>query len=269
MATRRVLVDLLAAAAAAGFPSTDLHVLGGLDAARRVSSGEHFDLVFLAADSLHRLAVAGHVNPGTVTPLFLSHVAVAIGATEDATGQPRATLIEDAASVRRAMLAADSIGYSTGPSGTGLVRMIHEWGLFGTLSTRLVQAPSGIPVAQLLAEKRVQLGFQQLSELIGEPGVRVLGVLPPECAIDTVFSGGVGSAATDAPLAARLLSFLSSGFTAAIKSTHGFDAPHGRSETRIGRAPGKAMPVDVRVVRAAPYHGTAPPTERSEGANGG
>jgi molybdate transport system substrate-binding protein len=228
MATRRVLVDLLRAATAAGFPPTELRSIGGVDAAQLVASGEPLDLVFLSADPLHRLASAGHVNPTTVTPLLVSHVAAAATATADVTARAGRAIIRDAADLRRMLLGAESIGYSTGPSGTGLLRMIDAWGLTGTLSARLVQAPAGIPVAKLLADNRVRLGFQQLSELVDQPDVQILGTLPPDCAIDTVFSGGVGSAATDASGASRLLSYLASDATTPIRSAHGFDVPGGK-----------------------------------------
>lgn len=225
MATRHVLVELLAAANTAGLPRVDLESAGGLDAAGRVAAGEALDLVFLADEALRRLASRGSVRPDSVTPLMLSQVAAAVRApTRDVPCPPGPTL-SDGADVRRALLAAERIGYSTGPSGTELVRMIEEWGLSGVLRSRLVQAPSGVPVARMLADGNVDLGFQQLSELTGQPEVRVLGVLPRDCAIDTVFSGAVARTAHDPALATAVLSFLASDAAAPIRAAHGFGMP--------------------------------------------
>lgn len=226
MATRHVLADLAAAAAQTGLPEVEIETVGGVDAAKRVAAGEQVDLVFLASDALSRLAADGHVDPATVRPLVLSQVAVAVpsGSTEPAV-RPEGAGFDDAAGVREALQAATRIGYSTGPSGTALVQMIDDWGLTASVGDRLVQARSGIPVAKLLADGEVDLGFQQLSELVGQSGVRILGVLPADCAIDTVFSSAVTTNAVDPAAALAVLDFMGSHAVAPIKLAHSFGVP--------------------------------------------
>jgi hypothetical protein len=80
--------------------------------------------------------------------------------------------------VRRAVLTAKTLGYSTGPSGVQLARQFERWGIAEQIKDRIVQAPPGVPVGQLVAEGRVELGFQQLSELMNLGGIEVLGPLP-------------------------------------------------------------------------------------------
>ena len=174
MATRLLLADLMAAADDAGLGHVEIESVGGVDAADRVAAGEEFDLVFLADGALAKLAAGGHV----------------------------------VAAVREAIREARKIGYSTGPSGTALVSMIEDWGLSAEVGDRLVQARPGIPVARLLADGDVDLGFQQLSELVGSPGVSVLGVLPQDCAMDTVFSGAIAATSSEPEGAAAILAFL-------------------------------------------------------------
>ncbi|MGI8392533.1 substrate-binding domain-containing protein [Leucobacter sp. W1038] len=226
MATRHVLADLAAASAQAGLPELEIESVGGVDAAKRVAAGESYDLVFLASDALARLAADGQVDPATVRPLVLSQVAVAVpsGSTEPAI-RPEGVAFTDADGVREALQAATRIGYSTGPSGTALVQMIDGWGLAGEVGDRLVQAHPGIPVAKLLADGEVDLGFQQLSELVGQPGVRILGVLPADCAIDTVFSSSVATTAADPAAAQAVLDFMGSDAAAQIKLAHSFGVP--------------------------------------------
>ena len=232
MATRRLFADLAAAAADAGLPPVDVESVGGVDAETRVATGEPVDLVFLAVGALRRLAEGGHVDPATVTPLVLSQTAVAVASRSTEPAAPPvsedgsvARAFADAAGVRDALCAASRIGYSTGPSGTALVGLIAEWGLTAELDDRLVQARPGVPVARALADGDVDLGFQQLSELVGAPGIRILGVLPADCAIDTVFAGAVARASADAPGAARVLDFLASADVAPIKRRHSFGIP--------------------------------------------
>ncbi|GAB3272679.1 molybdate ABC transporter substrate-binding protein [Sinomonas notoginsengisoli] len=223
MATRHVLADLNSAAVTAGLPAVEVESVGGVDAAKRVAAGEPFDLVFLADGALNRLADGGHVDADSVTPLVLSQVAAAVAShTDEPAARPEGTAFPDAEGLRAALKAASRVGYSTGPSGTALVRMIEGWGLTSELGDRLVQARPGVPVAKLLADGEVDLGFQQLSELVGQPGVRILGVLPPDCAIDTVFAGAVAAVADDRAAALEVLRFFASETAAPIVTAHSF-----------------------------------------------
>lgn len=235
MATRHVLAELNDAAVDAGHPRMEIESLGGVDAAKRVAAGERFDLVFLAMGALQKLAADGRVVAGSVTPLMLSQVAVAVPADSPGTAGPSGAAeadapaeysgglaFADAAGMRAALRGAGRIGYSTGPSGVALVKMVDDWGLDDELGERLIQAKPGIPVARSLAEGDVDLGFQQLSELVGQPGIRILGVLPPDCAIDTVFGGAVAATSSDADGARGVLGFLASVAAAPIVAAHSF-----------------------------------------------
>jgi molybdate transport system substrate-binding protein len=128
--------------------------------------------------------------------------------------------------LRAALQQAARIGYSTGPSGVALVKMIDGWGLTEELGQRMIQASPGIPVARSLAEGEVDLGFQQLSELVGQPGVRILGVLPSDCAIDTVFAGAVATTSGDRAGAREVLRFFTSEEAAPIVVAHSFTPAH-------------------------------------------
>lgn len=228
MATRALLADLATAAATtAGLPRVEIESVGGIDAARRVAAGEQLDLVVLASGALSELAGSGHVVPSSVTPLVLSQTAVAVRAplSRQATPPP-GPAFDDASGVRAALRDAGRIGYSTGPSGTELLRRIEQWGMADEVRDRLIQARPGMPVARLVADGEVDVGFQQLSEMVGQAGVRILGVLPPDCAIDTVFSGGVAVTSTAPAASAAVLEFFASEAALPFKAAHSFsDAP--------------------------------------------
>ncbi len=226
MATRHLLGDLASASASAGLPPVQVESVGGVDAAQRVAAGEPFDLVFLAADALTELAAGGHVEAASVTPLVLSQVAVAVPAdTREPAWHDGGAAFTSADGVRAALCSSDHIGYSTGPSGIALLQTIREWDLMDAVGERLIQARPGVPVARLLADGEVDLGFQQLSELVGQPAIRILGVLPGDCAIETEFGGAVASAAPDPGLAHRVLEFFTSERVDPIKSRHSFSVP--------------------------------------------
>jgi molybdate transport system substrate-binding protein len=218
MATRQVLAQLAEHAAQAGGPAVAFTSVGGVDAAKRVAngslSGERFDLVCLASDALDKLLAAGHAQ-GPRVDLVRSAMAVAVRLNaDDHAARPD---IATEAALRQAVAAAATVGYSTGPSGNHLLALIERWGLSSALAGRLVQAPPGVPVAQLVARGEAELGFQQLPELAGQPGIHVLGTLPGAAAQVTTFSLALGAGTPHAEAARRLLALFNDDAAAAIK----------------------------------------------------
>ncbi len=204
MATRRLLTELASAYAAQTGHAVHFESVGGVDAAKRVQAGEAFDLVVLASDAIERLCQTGQALPGSRVDLVRSAVAVAVRA-----GAPLPPLGDEAA-VRETVAAARSIGFSTGPSGVHLLALFERWGLAQALRERLVQAPAGVPVAGLVAGGEVEIGFQQLSELMNQPGVVVAGLLPSEIQFVTTFSAAVCKTCIQAEAVRELCRFMTS-----------------------------------------------------------
>lgn len=218
MATRQVLADLVAAWQEQGGEPVQIESVGGVDAAQRVQSGEEaFDVVFLASNAIDKLQVAGRVVAGSKVDLVLSSTAVAVPAAAE---QPD---IGSEEAVRAAVLAAPSIGYSTGPSGVALQKLFERWGIADEIKSRIVQARPGVPVGSMIASGEVALGFQQLSELIHVEGIRIVGGLPAAIAIDTVFSAGVVTGSAHADAVQRLLAFMASPEAEAAKRRQGME----------------------------------------------
>jgi molybdate transport system substrate-binding protein len=217
MATRQVLAELADTYQLQSGQQVAIVSVGGVDAARRVQDGEPFDFVVLAADAIDRLTAAGRIDPRSRIGLARSGVAIAVAA-----GAPRPDIGNEPA-IRQAVLAARSIGYSTGPSGAHLARLFDRWGIAETIASRIVQPPPGVPVGTLVARGDVELGFQQLSELMHLPGIDVIGSLPPEIQVVTVFSAAVCNASNCPAAAEAFLSFLASAEADPTKRRHGME----------------------------------------------
>ena len=217
MATREILAELVAS-----YQTTTSHPViaeagGGVDVARRVQAGEAFDVVVLAANAIEQLITDGKLLAGSRVDLVKSGVAIAVraGAT-----MPDIATEDD---VKRAVLAAHTISYSTGPSGVYLLELFERWGILETIQPRTVQAPPGIPVGSLVAKGEVSLGFQQLSELINLQGITVVGPLPPAIQTITTFCAAVSATSQQVPKAAALIAFMAAPAAAAAKRKQGME----------------------------------------------
>ncbi len=218
MATRQVLAELLAQYRVATGWTVSIESTGGVDAAKRVRTGEVFDLVILADDVIEKLETEGHLVAGSRVPFVRSPMAIAVRA-----GEKRPDIASEAA-IRAAIMGARTIGYSTGPSGTHLLAVLKMWGLDAAAEPgRLVQAKPGIPVATLVAAGEATIGVQQLSELLGVSGIDIVGVLPPPVQLVTTFSIGVGMRSTRIEEARAVIAYLNASEAIAMKRRFGLE----------------------------------------------
>lgn len=219
MATKQVLADLIALYRQV-HPDTviELESVGGVDAAKRVQAGEAFDIVALASNAVDQLVADGKVVAGSTVDVVRSGVALAVRS-----GAPHPDITSEAA-VKQAVLGARTLGYSTGPSGVQLAKLFERWGIAEQIKDRIVTAPPGVPVGSLVAKGEVELGFQQLSELMSLEGIDVLGPLPAQIQIITTFSAGLATASTQPEAVRALLAFLVSPATEPTKQRNGMEA---------------------------------------------
>lgn len=221
MATKQVLADLIALYQQARPDAViELESVGGVDAAKRVQAGEAFDIVALASNAVAQLTTDGKVVAGSQVDVVRSGVALAVRS-----GAPHPDIASEAA-VKQAVLAARTLGYSTGPSGVQLAKLFERWGIAERIKDRIVTAPPGVPVGSLVAKGDVALGFQQLSELMSLEGIDVLGPLPADIQIITTFSAGLASASTQPDAVRALLAFWVSPAAEPTKQRNGMEAAH-------------------------------------------
>jgi len=163
----------------------------------RLADGAAVDLVIGPSVRLDEMIAAGLVAPGSKTDLARSGVGVAVRA-----GAPRPDLSSGEA-LKRAVLAAKSIVYSTGPSGLYLAGLFERMGISGQIKDR-VKVVQGEPAGAVVARGEAEIGFQQVSELLPVPGIDLVGPLPPDVQEITTFSTGVPIRARE-PEAAKAL----------------------------------------------------------------
>ncbi len=176
---------------------------GTIDILKKLRAGETFDMVILVTPSMEDMIKEGKVvgrQPRRPRALGYRH--------RGAVGPPQPD-ISTVEAVKRALLAAkNGIGYSSGPSGVFLNDLFKRWGLADKVTIK--QTPPGTPVGTLLARGDVDIGFQQVSELLLFPGIQYVGPVPSEMDTVSVFAGGVHTAAKHPDAARELIQFISS-----------------------------------------------------------
>ncbi len=191
--------------------------MGGVEAAKLARAGEPVDIVALASKVMKSLEAEGYVARGSIMDFVRSEIAIAFPAGAARPG------VEGEQAVRQAMLEARRVCYSTGPSGDHLKALCEKWGVAECVLGRGLVAPPGVPVASLVARGDADLGFQQLSELLGQPGIEIAGSLPPEIQAVTVFSAGVPSTSAEREAARAFVAYLASAGTCGAKRRHGME----------------------------------------------
>ena len=172
------------------------------DILKRIQAGERADVVILASGSLDELIRSGKAVAGSRVDLAKSGVGIAVRS-----GAPKPD-ISSSDAVKRAVLAARSVAFSSGTSGTYITGLFQRMGIADEVKPKSRQARPGVPVGELVARGEAELGFHQISELLPVPGIDIVGPLPPELQRITTFSSGIHVAAKDSAAARALVQFL-------------------------------------------------------------
>jgi molybdate transport system substrate-binding protein len=168
----------------------------------RMARGETTDLVIMSAQGIDQLTKDGKVVAGSRVDLARSGIGVAVRS-----GLPKPD-IGSTEALKRALAAAKSVAYSTGPSGVYLEALFQRLGIADDIKPKLKIAPGGTPVGTLIAKGDADIGFQQVSELLPIAGIDYLGPLPADIQHVTVFAAGLHASAKEPEAAKALVKFL-------------------------------------------------------------
>ena len=170
----------------------------------RLKRGEQFDVIILSRSSLDNLTDLGKVRPDSRRDLVRSSIGMAVrsGAQLPDISTPERFI--------EVLIKAESIGYSASASGRYLSTvLLPRLGLWQQLQPKSVRIVSE-RVAAVVARGDVEIGFQQISEIIPIDGAQYVGPIPAQYQKVTTFSIGITSRAKNAGDAQRLVAYLSS-----------------------------------------------------------
>lgn len=185
----------------------------------RLVRGEAADVVILDGGAADKLAGAGLLRAGSKVTLARSLIGMVVKA-----GAPRPD-IGSVEAFKSALLAAKSIACSDSGSGTYLsTQLFAKLGIADRVlpkNRRIRGPPSGEPVAAVVARGEAEIGFQQVSELLGVAGTDYVGTIPAELQPGFTFAGELTRSAENADAATALLRFLNSPEADAVKTRAG------------------------------------------------
>jgi molybdate transport system substrate-binding protein len=137
---------------------------------QRINTGPA-DLVTANPGAIEELVKKGKIVPGTVTPFVLAGLGLSVRA-----GAPKPD-VSTTDAYKATLMAAKSIGYSRGCSGTNVADGIARLGLTEQLKAKTILTNGG-PVADALARGDFEIGIQQTNIMVGVPGTEYVGPLP-------------------------------------------------------------------------------------------
>ena len=177
-ATQDLLIEMQPALEKATGHKVELTWANAGSVRMRLASGEFYDVVIIVNSDIDLFIKHHQLVPGSRTDLMKTSVAVAVPA-----GAPHPD-ISSADAVKRTLLAARSIAYSSGTSGEYVAEMVEKMGIAHKVMPKMMQVQQGVRVAGLLAKREVEIGLQQASEMIDEPGIDYFGPLAARAAED-------------------------------------------------------------------------------------
>src|SRR3954471_8357998 len=190
---------------------------GTLNVQKKLADGEPYDLILMAAPAIDEQIKVGKAVAGSRVDLAKSGTGLAVRK-----GAPKPD-ISSSDALKKTLLTAKSIGYSTGPSGLYMLSVFERLGIADQVKGKLKQTPSGVFVGTLIANGEAEIGFQQISELAHFAGIDYVGPLPGELQKMTMFSTGIHAGAKQAAAAKALVKFITAPAAAPIIKKHGLE----------------------------------------------
>jgi molybdate transport system substrate-binding protein len=190
--------------------------------ARRFLGGEPADVIVIDSVAVDSLIKQGKVLPGR-TDLATTGIGICVhkGAPHPDVSTPEA--------LKRALLAAKTIGH-TDPAGGGITalhiqKMFEQLGIAAEIAPKIRLAAGGPNgrVSVLVSSGEAEIGLQQVSELMSNPDVEVIGMLPAELQQITIYSAGIATSAKNVDGAKAFIAALGASSAKPVYKTNGLD----------------------------------------------
>ena len=187
----------------------------------RLLDGEPADLLILTRALIDELAAGGHVDAASVADIGVVRTAIAVRAADPAPP------VGNADDLRGALRAADAIyspDQTLSTAGIHFAKVLSALGIADEVAGRLREFPNGAAAMSALAAatERNPIGCTQVTEILGTPGLTLVGALPPEFELATAYTVAVTTRATSSGAARKLAAILVSAEARPLREQVGF-----------------------------------------------
>jgi molybdate transport system substrate-binding protein len=188
----------------------------------RLLGGTPADILILTEELIGGLERDGRATAGSAVPLGVVRTGVAVRA--GAAPPP----IGDAVSLAAALRGADAIYFpdpERATAGIHFKKVLDGLGLAAELAPRLRPFANGAAAMAAMAGARdaAPLGCTQVTEIRATAGVALVGPLPKEFELATIYAAAVASDAAAPDLARRFVDRLAGAASAALRRRLGFE----------------------------------------------
>jgi molybdate transport system substrate-binding protein len=191
--------------------------------AARVQDGERADVIIASGSQVSGLERGGKVVSGSRADLGKSGIGIFVRK-----GAPRPD-ISSVDAFKQAMLAAKSIGWNDPAAGAPvsiyMLDAFERLGIAEVMKSKTVTFKERADRFGAIARGDVEIGFNQISEIIAAPGVDLVGPLPAAIQNYTLFSAGIIASSSDKQAARALIQYISSPGARGMMRARGFENP--------------------------------------------
>jgi molybdate transport system substrate-binding protein len=187
----------------------------------RIIAGERADLVILSRRLVEGLVQSGHVNGESLTDIGDVATGVAVRSTD------ADVACDTADALRETILASDALFFpdpKAATAGIHFASVLASLGIDAAVAERCRTFPGGNPAMAALAKSDLPrpLGCTQVTEILGTPGVRLVGLLPPGCDLITTYTAGIVTGAEHPDAARAMIDTLAAPRAEAARKAAGF-----------------------------------------------
>ena len=192
---------------------------------RRLQAGEKADVMILNRAGIDTMVRDGRIAPGSVAKMAGSPVSLAVRA-----GAPKPDISTPEA-LKRTLLAARSISYTDpaagGASGVYFAQLLERLGIATEVNAKNTYPPAGGFSGALLLTGQAEIAIQQKPELLHIAGIEIIGQLPGDLNMVTVFAAGIDAESPHVEAAKKMIAYLQTQDARSVLRSKGLDPDAG------------------------------------------
>jgi molybdate transport system substrate-binding protein len=189
------------------------------DQKSQIESGD-FDVALFASPQIDDLIKQGKLAAGSKADIARTSIGVAVKS-----GAPKPD-IKDEEAFKRTLLAAKSITYTKqSQTGVYLTKQLERIGVADAIKDKLILQPGGAMTTPAVAKGEAELGIVLVSDILGTPGVDLVGPVPPSLQNYVMQTGGINATAKQPVAGAAFIKYLTSPAAGAVLKAKGLEPP--------------------------------------------